>query len=218
MDNKKDNKEMFLYRKSEKICSALHLMTSFFDRKEPLKMSLRESAINLVSYAVSFNKQNDLASTIDLFDCEIAKIKSFLETAVFSGLVSKMNHAILREELNKVLDVLETKKKESFGLPSAFLEIEKDELKEIKELKPQPEPLKNQGQVLVLKDKTSSRKDTILDLLRQGQELTIKDFADSIKDCSEKTIQRELIRLVSTGIIEKKGERRWSRYKLTLSH
>jgi len=44
--------------------------------------------------------------------------------------------------------------------------------------------------------------------------LSVKDFTRVIKDCSEKTIQRELLDLVEKGIVKKEGERRWSRYSL----
>jgi len=64
-----------------------------------------------------------------------------------------------------------------------------------------------------LKDK-SNRQDIILNMLKGGLQLTIKDFAKNIKDCSEKTIQRELILLVSRGVIKREGERRWSKYSL----
>jgi len=64
-----------------------------------------------------------------------------------------------------------------------------------------------------IKDK-SNRQEIILSMLKSGVKLTIKDFAQNIKDCSEKTIQRELLSLVSKGILKKEGERRWSKYFL----
>ncbi|MFH1455125.1 MAG: hypothetical protein ABIF22_02290 [bacterium] len=65
--------------------------------------------------------------------------------------------------------------------------------------------------VKIVKDK-NNRKDIILSMLKSGVKLTIKDFAKNIKDCSEKTIQRELSTLVSKGVLKKEGERRWSKY------
>jgi Fic family protein len=62
-----------------------------------------------------------------------------------------------------------------------------------------------------VKDK-NSRQDIILSMLKSGVKLTIKDFAKNIKDCSDKTIQRELSALVSKGVLKKEGERRWSKY------
>jgi len=62
-----------------------------------------------------------------------------------------------------------------------------------------------------IKDK-NNRQEIILSMLKSGVKLTIKDFAKNIKGCSEKTIQRELLSLVSKGVLKKEGERRWSKY------
>ncbi len=73
----------------------------------------------------------------------------------------------------------------------------------------------NQGEnEATVKDKKDSRQMKILTLLRAKSNLSIKDFASVIPDCSEKTIQRELLELVEKGVIKKEGERRWSTYSL----
>ncbi|HEY1037690.1 MAG TPA: hypothetical protein VGE62_03870 [Candidatus Paceibacterota bacterium] len=63
----------------------------------------------------------------------------------------------------------------------------------------------------------NERQQIIVDTIRAKGELSIKDLTDVITDCSEKTIQRELISLVSTGFLHKTGERRWSKYSLALA-
>ncbi|MFA6079256.1 MAG: hypothetical protein WC779_05875 [Candidatus Omnitrophota bacterium] len=63
--------------------------------------------------------------------------------------------------------------------------------------------------------KKTERQAVILAVLRNQSNLTIRDFAKVIKDCSSKTIQRELSELVEKGIVKKEGERRWSRYSLS---
>ncbi len=88
---------------------------------------------------------------------------------------------------------------------------------------------KGQKQVKDTKDKVLSvrkavkpasvklnRRGVILKLFKnkKGKEFTIKDISYEVSDCSEKTIQRELISLVADGVLEKQGERRWSRYSL----
>lgn len=65
-----------------------------------------------------------------------------------------------------------------------------------------------------IKDK-SNRQEVITSMLKSGVKLTIKDFTKNIKDCSEKTIQRELLALVAKGVLKKEGERRWSKYFLS---
>jgi hypothetical protein len=38
--------------------------------------------------------------------------------------------------------------------------------------------------------------------------------ADALISCSEKTLQRELVSMVKNGVLDKMGEKRWSRYFL----
>ena len=60
--------------------------------------------------------------------------------------------------------------------------------------------------------KASNRQEVILAVVLQGNGVSIKDISDVVRDCSEKTIQRELAELVRQGRIKKVGERRWSQY------
>jgi predicted HTH transcriptional regulator len=62
--------------------------------------------------------------------------------------------------------------------------------------------------------KRTNRQNIILQLLKKKPDVTIKDITQYIKDCSEKTIQRELIALISVGVLKRTGERRWSKYSL----
>lgn len=60
----------------------------------------------------------------------------------------------------------------------------------------------------------NERQQVILDIIKGIGESSIKDISDNIKDCSEKTIQRELNTLIYEGVLKKVGERRWSKYVL----
>jgi len=61
---------------------------------------------------------------------------------------------------------------------------------------------------------TSSRSQAILSVVRIKGVVSIRDVAEIITDCSEKTLQRELLSLVERGVLKKEGERRWSTYRL----
>lgn len=60
----------------------------------------------------------------------------------------------------------------------------------------------------------NGRREQILALFVKGVDVSIKDIASRIRGCSEKTIQRELNSLLSDNLIERIGEKRWSRYIL----
>ncbi len=61
---------------------------------------------------------------------------------------------------------------------------------------------------------SQNRRERILSIIKDKGQASIKDVSTVITDCSEKTIQRELMSLISEGQIKKDGERRWSRYSL----
>lgn len=58
------------------------------------------------------------------------------------------------------------------------------------------------------------RREAIIGIIKSNGEVGIKDISSSVGGCSEKTLQRELIAMVSEGFLLKEGERRWSRYSL----
>jgi hypothetical protein len=95
-----------ILKKTEKIASAVYLITGFFDDKEPLKWKLRTLGSDLPSAAI-FIKDNELfANDRAVLDVQniILEIDSLFFVAKQSGLVSEMNHEILSRELSKFAD------------------------------------------------------------------------------------------------------------------
>jgi DNA-binding transcriptional ArsR family regulator len=58
------------------------------------------------------------------------------------------------------------------------------------------------------------RREAVMSLIRNKGSVSIKDISTMIRGVSEKTIQRELITLIESGMVIKQGERRWSTYSL----
>lgn len=85
------------------------------------------------------------------------------------------------------------------------------EKENIKDIAPRKNSLEEKKQT---KQKGSNRKDLIIKIIKDKKEVTIKDIAKLIKNCSEKTIQRELVSLLNDNVLKKEGERRWSKYSL----
>ncbi len=63
-------------------------------------------------------------------------------------------------------------------------------------------------------DVKDKRHDDILKILKQKKDASINDICSLIKDCSSKTIQRDLAELITKGLVKKEGHRRWSVYNL----
>ena len=66
------------------------------------------------------------------------------------------------------------------------------------------------------KRRTASRRMAVLDVVTKQGPVHIKDIAREVSDCSEKTIQRELASLITDGVVQKEGEKRWTTYALVV--
>lgn len=189
-------------KKIEKIVSALYLITSFFDDKEPLKWKIRALSTDLISGTVK-----DKSIVVK----EVASLFSIAKTA---SLVSEPNYDILAPELSKLL--LEADRPLDPGLfrvePSSTQALPQPlKVESIKDNIFDKPILKEFGAVSV---KKNSRQSIIIAILKRKKEIMIKDVSPLISGCSEKTIQRELSAMVQAGILRRIGEKRWSRYTL----
>ena len=220
----------YLYKKTERLVSAVYLLTSFISDKEPIKWQMREEGVNLLSQSLCLSDRlsSERMLAYTKFISTGLKFLSFLEVSYLSGIISEMNYNILKFEFESLIKIAESKEKLSHGggliFPEHFFEVQNDQLERAVDLskgqnnmsdrlsfKKATEIVKTDE--LKQKDK-SNRQDIIIDLLKKNKELGIKDFTLSIRGCSEKTIQRELVLLVSKGLIKKAGEKRWSRYSI----
>ncbi|MFZ2038556.1 MAG: hypothetical protein WAV11_01285 [Minisyncoccia bacterium] len=243
----KDSYCIFVNKKTEKLVSAIYLLTSLLNDTEPLKTKLRTEGLNLLSKSLfSPNYSLSLRTKITAeFVASATEIISLLEVSKISRLISPMNHEVIMSEFSSLLKVIEENNSpdNSSTISSSFFAVDQQvspsvipaqagiqgfqsnsNVVNIKTKTPESASIKDNSEQDVF-NKTSktksvktlekpNRSEKILTLMKKDKAMTIKDFATSIKDCSEKTLQRELLALVSKGLIKKEGERRWSRYSL----
>ncbi len=96
-------------KKLEKLASAVYLLTSFFADAEPMKWKLRALAADLVSagqYIRDNHSSENTRAKLEIRDMT-AEILSQLEVAKNASLISPANHALISEEFNKLLTILE---------------------------------------------------------------------------------------------------------------
>lgn len=217
----KDESFVYIYRKTEKLATALYMVTNLFSDHEPMKWTLRTKVSNLLSYIIGFK---DISESLEEeFTSEVKtkvlEIVSLLEIAFRSGLVSSMNFSILKNEFVNMVNFISQFKKSTnhyTDLGKNFFEVSKNTTPSFKvKQENQAEDIR-QNSVLDLPKRTN-RQNIIINMLRKKKELTINDIAETITDCSEKTIQRELISLIKAGLVQRVGQRRWSKYMLISS-
>jgi hypothetical protein len=96
---------------------------------------------------------------------------------------------------------------------SAKSHTPKGQTKPIKDIKDNKRTLKKTDSAGENQISRTNRRDIILQLVKDRKEITVKDAAREIQEFSEKTLQRELVALVSEGVLERVGSRRWSKYR-----
>ena len=85
------------YTKTNKLVSALYMVTDIMDKEEPLRNKLRNLGTNIIS-DMHLIQQNHTGHTVSLIHERVAEVLSFLEIASSVGILSEMNCSILTKE------------------------------------------------------------------------------------------------------------------------
>jgi len=228
MKDEKENlpAEEFLCDRAQKITEALYRVTDLFSDKEPLKWQLRNSAIELFDFLM-VAEEKELIGAENIF-YSTRKMNRLLQLAYSSGaFVSSINFEVLRREYLSLSDSFENQLKRqkeeidsngqhllSNGHNGQSLDSAEKKSEETKKaLKKTEFPLgnsvsKSNGQPLILKE----RKRRILGFIKEGEWVSIREIFTSLPEFGPKSIQRELLEMVDSGILKKTGEKRWRKY------
>ena len=230
----------YAYKRTEKILIALYLVTNFVPENEPARIYIRNKSLHLLSDTLLLKSGFRSAGSerVNTIIASINEILSLLDVIHAAGFISTMNLEVLKKELiNLILflrSVEDDSSAQSIHLEDSYFDtnatselkehfkghIEKDVMSDIK--KTFEKDIKRKGRISsrinkqsVAVKKHSDRREQILSLLKDKKTVTVKDVSEVILNCSEKTIQRELMTLVTSGVLKKEGERRWSTYSFT---
>jgi hypothetical protein len=223
----------FANKKTEKLVTALYMVTDCMDTDDALKGKLRQLGVELLSdmYKLSTLSPMDKHVHISASLSHVDEILSFVEIAYTIGFISEMNTMILKKEFMILIGELENHQKKdkhfTFVLDEQMFEAKEamsahagkrtltDNMSFINNKSPLPtfQSHKVNHSVTNLADR-HDRTDKILNLIKEKKDISIKDISLAFTDCSEKTIQRELNALVLKGQLKKTGAKRWSRYSI----
>jgi len=220
MESQKDIQKDVKDKRLEKLVTAIFMVTGLMDKDEPLRNQLRSISLKLVSGSEASFGSGSLASLV-------SQLLSLINISTSIGLVSDMNGNILNKELSKLNESLPTLQSLNFEevfsktldkrhalLGSNSNVVYKPNLslsRSRTSVQPGSKASFEPGSLASSESKIH-RRENILKLIRDKKEVTIKDISSNISDCSEKTIQRELIALLRDKVIQKTGEKRWSKY------
>ena len=148
--------------KTEKLVAAIHLVTGLMDEMESIRHKLRTLCVETLDDLYSIGRWtsvHDNGKVSDNILKRISHIGSLLDVGLQGGLISSMNHKILKEEYSKFKDALVrldiTHGVQSFSLSGDFFGGGLDQLKRFSY-----ESALSQAPSLFSDTKTESIKDT----------------------------------------------------------
>lgn len=86
-----------LYTKTNKLITALYMVTDIIDINEPIRNKLRALGVEIVSDMRSI-QDNNIGHLASILCSKIAQVMSFLELASTINIISEMNGSILKKE------------------------------------------------------------------------------------------------------------------------
>lgn len=210
----------FCYLKSEKIAHVLSRLADVAPGElAPSLHELARSASKLPESVVRF-AAGELEQGSVLGD--IFVLLSAVRFASTKGVISSPNALLLVEEYERIAEKLGLA-----GHPSPFVSSEDFSVPTLpaqmnislpaKDIRQLADKGHDKGQVSsnnkqIDPAQKEERLSRILEVIRKQKNASIKDISAIVKEYSEKTIQRELLALISRGLVRKVGERRWSVY------
>lgn len=238
----KDIRRVYLYKKAERLAKAVHLIGPAFISSGPLKDRLDRIAIGLVDAAVLPPMASREALSRELLALSsilgIARTGGML-SAMNADLIIREAHVLLAEAAGYEEPRLALEEMPSLAALAKSSSAASNDAREVARLRSlarityDPSLGTEESAETIGHDKghikdnartakptpengggNSSRRDSILAVLRSKGPSYIKDISLVVRDVSEKTIQRELAALVAGGQVLRKGDRRWTTYEL----
>lgn len=210
---------MYIYKKSERLAKAIHLIAPAFKDIKALRDRIHRLSVDLVDASIL-----PPAAAKEALSRELLALSSVLSMARTAGMLSSMNADIILRETHHLLQEIA-----GYEDPRLMLE-DVPSLASLAKASPErprsapptrlgavSEPVRKpvlNGHSQDKKDK-NGRRDSILSIVRAKGPVEIKDISTLIRDVSEKTIQRELQVLIDEGKVKRTGERRWTRYAIS---
>lgn len=215
----------YIFKKSEKIvCAVFYILRNGHnkDTSDTLVSDIEETAKRVLNTALGTLSREEYTIQEDirtLRDALIA-LESMLRVAHVAHLISSEHLTVFLNEFDVVYRGIRSYTEHRMRHPLDEVE-ERDTLpvRRGESVRHAPRSTRAVGTPRIDGSGVSdmsmrSRQDRIKDFLRDNPNATIKDITMVIKDCSEKTIQRELIEMIKDNVVVREGERRWSKYRL----
>ncbi len=190
-----------ILKRTEKLVTALYMVTDCMEGNEPIKIELRSIGVSLLRETHASITKTSIEASLRFHEVKkgIAEIKSLLGIGATIGFVSEMNFTILEKEFSELESLIDEIKEtpKMFSLPHTFFEGSKSESVLL-------------GETLFSEKENTAPvnsaiyKGHIKDTVHKGQDKLIRPLSKTPTEAEERQ-QKELQKALSIGL---KHERR----------
>ncbi|MEK7228244.1 MAG: DeoR family transcriptional regulator [Patescibacteria group bacterium] len=197
-------------QKGQKILAAVYMVTSHLPETDPIVRELRSCTTSFVCAPQARAKEL------------LVSVETLLGAAVLAGLIGEKNSSVISYEARHFYENIAEQVgggelRHLFGATGQTPISKGHSIKDTKRTQSTSLTDTSQRPKLSLSNTRNPsdiipRGDKILSFINDRKSAGIKDIVSLFPDVSEKTVQRELNRLLEEGKINKRGSKRWSIY------
>ncbi len=206
----------------------LYRLTLFFPKKEPLRYKMRNISDELLASVIFFPGENQIQTKFAVIDNSVKNLEvldSFFEIARGQNWVKPADLLSLQEEYSRIKEEVIRLKEQNHVLEDektrSLLEqrpVAKPVLIEVGEEKPVSAPKPKEQEPVrkepVEKFAVSERQRKILDYLGRKGKAQVWEVKEIFPDVSKRTLRRDFKDMLKYGLVERKGERNNTFYRL----
>jgi hypothetical protein len=201
-----------VYKKTERISCAVFLITEKSNgQNSDLVRDAQQLSLNTLLSVIRFLSTDHTPGVLAESIRNLASLRSLLLLLAAVRVTRQDFAEVIIREIDSAIQSLYTYYRDE--APEALFSVGEHDMVSPKEERRRA-PSRSLAPTTQAPASSVSRRDTILSIIRTKGSVSIKDISDVVTDCSEKTIQRELMDMIKDNIVIKEGERRWSKYKL----
>ncbi|MEK7530722.1 MAG: hypothetical protein AAB573_02545 [Patescibacteria group bacterium] len=197
----------YVVKKSERLTSAVHVVTSLMSNMEPIRTRLRTLSIHVLE---SVTNRDGLIGELVKPAILAIEIAALMDTAQTAGLISTMNAKVIADEYA----ALSTYIKDKGTIISSRTQDVGAVVKTTKDIYNRRQNSSHHIGEPKRHEIGDSRRSEILGIFSKKDKLSVNDVISVLPNMSNKTAQRLLMGMVQDGILMKEGDKRWTTYKL----
>ncbi|MBM3250903.1 MAG: DeoR family transcriptional regulator [Candidatus Nealsonbacteria bacterium] len=184
------------------LTNKIYKLTLLFPKKEPLRYKIREKADEILENFIVLDNRNSKNDLIFELKNDLEVLDSYFEVAKWQNWVSYFDVLAIQENYAKMGDNLKTEGEEKSLKIEFPAKVSEEQF--------------SADKTLVANNKLDSRKERILEVLKEMGRVQVYQVKEIFPEVSKRTLRRDFEKLLKQGLVERIGERNETFYQLAV--